>query len=535
MPIGLFSSKQASWNEVVFAGMGAGKSFFLNTLNFFFLLRSGQTRLPWLTVIDIGPSSSGLINLIKWALPPELRPLALFVRLKNLASRAINPFDTPLGCPYPLRNHLEFLNNLLCLLCTPLDRTAPVDGVSSLLREACDHLYRRMAPNGERPRRFDAHLEQEVTQALLKAQYVWDERTTWWEVVDVLSELGEYALALAAQRHAMPLMADLATIVTEHNVAENYQGILAGPGGESVPQACSRYLVAALKEYPILSNPTRFSLGAAQIIGLDLYEVTPRGGAQAQRQSGIMYMLARFVGAGHFFTTLDDLEEVPKAYRSYHRARFESLMADPKRLCYDEFHRAACADMENPLSRQIISDLTTATRESRKLNLSIGLYSQRLSDFPQELVAMATSVYALGAGNATEAHEIAERFGYSPAAYQALRSISRPTSAGAHCIALYRTSLGESVQYVTNSAGGYARWAFSTTAEDMRLRNKLYAAVGLGRALEVLTRVFPSGSVKEELERRKDREGARNEEGGDIEEALFEELIAEARGEKGGR
>ena len=73
MPLALLSPGMASWNEICFAGMGAGKSFFLNTLNFFFILRPGQVKLPWLTVIDIGMSSSGVISLIRAALPPEKR------------------------------------------------------------------------------------------------------------------------------------------------------------------------------------------------------------------------------------------------------------------------------------------------------------------------------------------------------------------------------------------------------------------------------------------------------------------------------
>lgn len=538
MPVGLFHSLQASWNEVVFAGMGAGKSFFLNTLNFFYLLRSGQS-LPWLTVIDIGPSCAGVVNLLRWALPREERHLAVFAQLKNLASHAINPFDTPLGCPYPLRNHQEFLNNLLSLLCTPLDKTAPADGISSLLREACDQLYRSLAPDGPNPRRFDPYLLPDLTQKLVDEGFPFDSQTTWWEIVERFFALGDIELAQCAQRQAMPLMADLAQAVTWHNVAENYQSIQVGSGGERVPEACSRYLISALKEYPVLSHPTRFSLGSARVIGLDLSLVTPRGGPQAQRQSGIMYMLARFVGAGHFFISCDDLQEVPQRFRSYHRPRFESLQADPKRLCYDEFHRASCQDMQNPLSRQIISDLTTATRESRKRNLSIGLYSQRLTDFPKELVSMATAIYALGCGNAEEAEAIAERFGYNRAAYEALRSIGRPSAAGADCIALYRTALGESILHLTNCAGSYARWAFSTTAEDMRLRNRLYDAVGLPRALACLASVYPEGSVKEEIERRKalaeekgnvgagKRSGTlKGEEEGDIAEALFQELLA---------
>ena len=159
--------------------------------------------------------------------------------------------------------------------------------------------------------------------------------------------------------------------------------------------------------------------------------------------------------------------------------------------------------MLNPLSRQILADLTTASREARKQNLSICLYSQQLGDFPQVLVELATSIYVLGSGTARETDEIARRFGLNEAARYALRNIMRPSSAGADLVALFRTSLGTSIQHLTCTAGSFAKWAFTTTAEDMRVRNRLYETLGLSRALECLTRYYPGGSIKEEAERRR--------------------------------
>jgi intracellular multiplication protein IcmB len=530
MPVGLFHSNMASWNEIAFAGMGAGKSFFLNTLNFYFVLRPGQARLPWLTIIDIGVSCSGVISLIHSALPPEKQHLVVFARLKNTKEYAINPFDTPLGCSAPLPSHLDFIINLLALLCTPIERNAPVDGVSALLREAVDTTYRLLGRNGINAKKFDRYIDPEVTSALQESGFVPDDRTTWWEVVDYLFSLEKITLAIKAQRYAMPVLADVASSCSSPLVKDAYNKINANAGGESVPEACVRYLTTAQKDYPMLSNPTRFGLGAAQIVGIDLQEVTPRGGPQSVRQSGIMYMVARFVGAAHFFYMGRDVELIPENYREYHRPRFESLAADPKRLCYDEFHRASCIDENNPLSKQIISDLTTASRESRKQNLSIGLYSQQLADFPKVLVDLATSVYALGAGNYQEAREISERFGYNNAASYALSKISRPTAAGANFVALFRTSDGESILYLTNCAGAYMKWAFSTTAEDMKVRNKLYKVLGCKKALEVLQSVYPGGSVKDEIERRKAHleETLVGEHSTDIEEEIYNELLDRA-------
>lgn len=531
MPVALFSPRQASWNEIAFAGMGAGKSFFLNTLNFFFVLRAGQVRLPWLTVIDVGVSCSGVISLIRAALPPERRHLAVFARLRNTRESAVNPFDTPLGCPEPLPNHAGFLVNLLALVCTPLNETSPADGVTDLLGEAVAATYRRLAPEGEAPRRFDPYAEPSVTAWLGESGTPTDQATTWWELVRLLFGAGRIDLAVRAQRHAVPTISDVMGSINNPLVRDRFARILVRGSSESIPEACVRHLTSALQDYPVLAHPTRFDLGAAQIVGLDLQEVTPRGGPAAERQSGIMYLLARHVGAGHFFQTVADLDRIPASYRGYHRPRFENLAADPKRLCYDEFHRASCADMNNPLSRQIIADLTTASRESRKQNLSIGLYTQQLSDFPKALVDLATSVYALGAGNAHEAAEIAGRFGFNEAAHLALRRIARPTAAGANFVALYRTSDGESIQYLTNTAGPYARWAFSTTAEDMRVRNFLYERLGCGRALDVLRQRYPSGTIRDELERRKLlMEAHAGEAAEDPVREIAEELLALGRG-----
>lgn len=529
MPVGLFTSLQASWNEICFAGMGAGKSFFLNTLNMFFCLRPGQVRLPWLTIIDIGSSCSGVITLIRAALPDDQKHLAVFALLSNTADSSINPFDTPLGCHMPLTNHNDFLINLLALLCTPLDEKAPMDGVTGLLREAITYTYKNLSPKGGAAKKYDPHIEPEIHARLAQAGYALDVKTTWWEVTEFLYEMGHIALAVKAQRHAMPLLPDIAVTCNNQLLADQYRKI-TNTGGENIPDACNRHLTDATRDYPLLANPTKFDLGAAQIVGLDLQKVTPSGGPQAERQAGIMYMIARYVGAAHFFLSQRDLAQVPEKYREYHRPRFESLASDPKRLCFDEFHRASCANMSNPLTKQIISDLTTASREARKQNLSIGLYSQALDDFPSAIVDLATNIYVLGAGSAQAAEDIAKRFGLNNAAKNAIRRISKPTRAGANFIALFTTTFGESTQYLTNCAGPLAKWAFSTTAEDMQVRNRLYDILGCKKTLITLTKSYPDGSIKPEIERRQiTRETVAGEDAADIVQEIIEELLIEAK------
>src|SRR5260363_190075 len=95
------SSLQTAWVDLIWAIMGSGKSVWLNTLNLGAILSPGLKRLPLITIIDIGPSSSGLIDLLQNALPPDRQHEAICVRLRNETAFAINPFDTLPGCRKP--------------------------------------------------------------------------------------------------------------------------------------------------------------------------------------------------------------------------------------------------------------------------------------------------------------------------------------------------------------------------------------------------------------------------------------------------
>ncbi len=85
-------------------------------------------------------------------------------------------------------------------------------------------------------------------------------------------------------------------------------------------------------------------------------------------------------------------------------------------------------------------------------------------------------------------------------------------------------------QLLTNTLGPIELWAFSTTAEDARLRNKLYQKLGPKEARRVLANLFPSGSVKSLIEARlsvlKEQQGIIEEGSGlSIADQLLDEII----------
>lgn len=488
------SSQQTTWIDLMYARPGSGKSVLSNSMNLALALSGGITRLPRIAIVDIGPSSSGLVSLLKEALPLESRHLVAYHRLRMTPDYSINPFDTQLGCRFPTAQERGFLVNFITLLATPLGAERPYDGISDMAGLVVDEIYKYLADDGK-PHLYTNGLEPMVDDILSEIGFVLDDRTTWWEVTDALFLAGFHHEAMMAQRFSMPLLADAAAIVRTQ-VVEDLYGQVKAPTGEPLIQAFSRMISSAVREYPILSGVTKFDIGDARIVSLDLDEVAKSGGDAAERQTAVMYMLARYVLARHYYLTEDVLSDFPEAYREYHRARISEIREDAKRIVYDEFHRTSKA---RAVRDQVILDM----REGRKWNVQIALISQSLDDFDTVMVEFATSIFIMDAGPETAIKRSTEIFGLSETARIALKTrVHGPREGGATFLAQFSTKGGINTQLLTSTLGPVELWAFSTTAEDARVRNKLYLKIGPKEARRVLANLFPNGSVKSLVEGR---------------------------------
>jgi intracellular multiplication protein IcmB len=522
MPFAPSDSAQSAWIDLGLAPMGGGKSVLLNTLNLAFCLQGGLVDLPWVSIIDVGPSSSGLISLLRNALPEGRKHLAVHHRLKMDPSESVNPFDTPLGCREPLPAQLGFLVNFLCLLATPLGEAAPPAGVDGVLRQAIPAAYRELSDS---PRKLARAPEPALFDLAMDLGFPLDGGSSFWELVDFFHERGLDHEAHLAQRLAVPTLADVIYQVRNHPGLRAAYGFRIGGTGEGVLDYAWRVLTEAISGYRFLARPTRFSLPEARVISLDLDEVATRGGGAAgDRQTAVMYMLARHLVGARFFFTPTDLPLIPRAYRAYHEGILQNLRREPKRLCYDELHRVTGL---TAVRGQLVGDLETSARESRKWNLSIGLYSQSWEDFPPVILELATSVFILGSGTGRGRAELTELFGLTPALSKALERLGKPSALGADLIALFRTAQGTSQQLLTNTVSPALLWAFGSTAEDMAVRDALYRAHGVERTLSILARLYPGG-LKSEAERRKGLRRFDNPyaKGGDVIDGIINELLA---------
>lgn len=516
------SAKQTTWIDLMYARPGSGKSVLSNAINLALCLSGGITRLPRIAIIDIGPSSSGLISLLKESLPPDQRHLVAYHRLRMTADYSINPFDTQLGCRFPSPQERGFLVNFITLLATPLGAERPYDGVSDMAGLIVDEMYKYLADDGK-AHPYTQGIESLVDDILVEIGFVFDEHTTWWEVTDALFLAGFHHEAMLAQRYAMPLLADAAAICRTQ-VIEDLYGQVRAPTGEPLIQAFGRMISSAVREYPILSSITKFDIGDARIVSLDLDEVAKSGGDASERQTAVMYMLARYALARHYYLTEDMLTDIPEVYREFHRTRISEIREDAKRIVYDEFHRTSKA---RAVRDQVVLDM----REGRKWNVQIALISQSLDDFDPVMVEFATSIFIMDAGPEQAIKRSTEIFGLSETARMALKTrVHGPREGGATFLAQFSTKNGMNTQLLTNTLGPVELWSFSTTAEDARLRNKLYVKLGPKEARRVLANLFPSGTVKNLIEARlavlKEQEGV-IEEGSmlSVGDQLLEEIL----------
>ncbi len=514
------SRQQATWIDLFYARPGSGKSVLSNAINLAVCLSGGIQRLPRISIIDIGPSSSGLISLLKDALPAGKKHLVASHRLRMRPEFAINPFDTQLGCRFPTPQERSFLVNFLTLLATAVGSEKPYDGVADMAGLVVDELYKSLADSGN-PNNYASGVEAGVDVLLQEIGFVTDQHTTWWEVTDALFMAGFPHEAMQAQRHAMPVLADVTSICRLSAIQDLYRKITVTTG-EPLIESFARMISGAVREYPIISQVTRFDLGEARVVALDLDEVARSGGDSANRQTGVMYMLARYVLARHYYLTNENVKDMPKPYQNYHQVRIAEIREDPKRIVFDEFHRTANV---KAVRDQVIQDM----REGRKWNVQVALLSQSLEDFDSVMVEFATSVFIMDAGPEQAVRKTAGVFGLSETERLALKNrVHGPREGGATFLAQFATKNGVNTQLLTSTLGPIELWALNTTAEDVNIRNQLYMRIGSRAARQALAIQFPSGSARKVIE---ERLSLIKEDGGiiddDVQVSVISELVQE--------
>ena len=504
------SSRQTTWVTLLVGTPGSGKSVSMNAMNFASAISTSGIggdvqELPRLAMIDIGPSSSGLISLLKEALPPNRRHEVMFKKMRMNADNAINVFDTQLGMRAPTANERQFLINFLCLVCSD-GMKAPSAPLRGMIGACVDRSYVAFS-DMVNPRRYLRNDDPSIDTVLERHSFAAHAETSWWDVTDFLMSKGHLHEATMAQRHAVPVIGDLVSASQAEQVATVYEGTEDKETGQSLLDSFRRMISEIVRDFPNLAGRTRFSIGSARIVSLDLMDVTVGGASiAAMKQTALMYMLARQLLTRDFFIDETEFQSaeakglLPTLYLDHHVTRARTNLQLPKIFCMDEFHRTGRIPM-------VIDQVLQDAREGRKFNVDIRIASQLLDDFPESVIEVATGLIVCNAGSESSIECMDNQFRLTEGEKHVIRhQLTGPSRHGAPFWALFRLKdEGMVRQKLWLSLGPAELWAFSTTAEDVALRNRLYEALGPRLTRRILARRFPGGSAKSDIESRVSR------------------------------
>lgn len=502
------SSLQTVHLDITFAKPGNGKSVLANAIKTALIMKGGIQALPELVTIDIGRSSEGQALLIRDRLPESRKHEVVSHRLRMVAEDAINMLDTELGNRFPLPIHRESILEMATLLMMAPGDDALNAELSRILPLAVDETYRRLSDKFEdaAPKLYDRGVEpavdKHVDRLVERKALELDQDTSWFAITDALFEAGWADIAVLAHRQAMPTFTDMIATVSEStSIQRQYgkeSGVTLGNGStESAADAFMRIMGAALTEFPTFQQVTKLDFSRARIRAIDLQDVTPPGDTpSAKRKTGIMYLLALHATTSHFFLHQDYLPLFEPGYQDYHRKRIKQIQTSDKRIDADELHRAP---------KRIMDTFLRYAREMRKAKFQLGLISQNFTDFPKDLVKLATTKFILGQLEQEEITDISQSFDLTETDVSILSSslVHGPIPGlGSAFLMIFTTKKSACSQVVRMRKGPRELWSYSTTMEDNQVSTAVKEILGPRAGLEALVLSYPQATILPEFERR---------------------------------
>lgn len=490
----MFSSHQSAWITLIWAIMGSGKSVWLNRNNIEMCLMPGLKQLPYICAVDIGVSSKGFIDLIKYSLPEEDRHLATYIRIQNTPEYAVNQMDTKTGCRYLLPHERSYVCSFILEMVTPAGRQ-PHKYMSDLISRLVDRAYKLLSDleEGSSPAEYAHSADPRVTKAVDELGIHHNSQTKWWDIVDALAlEHGRYVEAEIAQRYAVPQISTLIALTAEPTIQTEFANAL--DDNVSVIEDFKMRASAAITNYRIFDGYTRFDVGSSRVMAIDLQDVVTTGSAEANKSASLFFLMARTCFVRKINLSEEDLKIVNPKYRAYYERLYRNNCETPKRIAFDEYHKTGGS--EN--LRKIID---TDGREGRKWFLEIMLASQKPDDFGA-MAEIATAKIVLHSGTAESQEKVRRIYGLTRTEELALKEfVHGPGRYGATFLAKVATKMGEKTQLYTSQMGPITMWALTTTAEDRTLRSELYKLMPNPiMALRMLRQHYPTGSCKEAVD-----------------------------------
>jgi len=495
------SDKQASWIELLSAKSGSGKSLTLNALNLSLFSSVPSGKLPRIAIIDIGVSSKLFIDHLRAIFPEHQRKHFKSYKLKMTEEYRVNIFDTPLGCRYPVAMDKTVIINFLVTLLNDAGSKTIKKGLLELVSVLVDQMY---SDSVNFPEKYTEGMDLVLDKAIEHCKVANSDYKlptsglTYWDVCDYLALCGDTDNAMRAQRKAVPSLPRASSALGSDNIKAMYS---TDSEGLNLIAECKRAISTSSSLYPNLSGTTNFDLSSEdKIVSLDLSEVANGSSEAGAKQTCLMYILARYLLCKDFYKDIDTIPEIKSQhilqrgihsnedanefYLAYHTKRYTAISAEIKKIVYDEFHMT---NGSPALADQVDKDM----RVGRKYNIVICLSSQRDEDFTESMIEQATTIILMSRGTADKQNK---KFNLNQDAADYMRKLNGPTRRGAPMLIMCKTNEGEFTQFVYLPLPSILVWAWSTTKEDVLMRNYVFGKCrDYLKTLRVLDTQIPYG------------------------------------------
>lgn len=484
----LREDKRITYIDLILGAPSSGKSTLAQKKILKEIIQYTQEHksLPYVGIIDLGSSYDGLLTFLRQAMPNEEYKLIQKYTLDMNENYCINPFDTQLGSRFLLSNEKAYLINFLALLSTSPNEQKPPSGMMSLINNVIDEAYEKYS-DSQIPKIYDSQVEPIVDETLKKINFIIDDKTTWWAVVDALFQTNYYHEAKIAQRYAVPLLSDLIHIAQMDKIKLVFNKVTVDTG-ENLIEYFIRLITESIGRYPVLTRPTQFSIDGKKVVVIDLEKVAKIGGSVAQQQTAMMYMLSHLalLRGFNYFLSVGNKDEVLNYPYSYgYKKYYDNLFnhsSTPTSLYFDEIHRILN-------SQFYIEQIIVNIREARRYNTKITLLSQDVENVNPIIMSFLTSIYifsnSLSQSNLQKlSQNLNSNILFLPQQNKHLKN---------SIYHLRYTPEGRFESFVTNKVSSEFLWAGTTRIESVRFRDKLVQKVGYFKAINLLSEHYPSG------------------------------------------
>lgn len=455
------SSMRTSHIDLIYGKPGTGKSVLNNMITLSSLLNKDLTSIPKVAIIDIGTSYQGMINLFKSMLPVEMKHLIKQYNIENKKEYAINIFDLPLG---KRKYDNEDVERISLIISSLFEKK---EGIKGLIKEAVKSLNLISE-------KYYYPGELIIDKIIDKLQFKITEKTTWWNIVDLLFSNGYDELALKAQRYATPVMSDLILALNSisNEIKEIYRNVIVETG-ETLVQYFNRNLMDFLDLYPFINRPTKLEINDTKIVYFNLDKVSSFKEKEIQSYwfSSILHLSTYYLmGMGNSlysskaYNWKGDWKDYVKnnplelVYDYYNRQKFGNNWKYNNKLVIDELHRFS-------QNESAMTQIQIAARESRKYNVAVSLSSQLLDDFYE--IKDYASAFFISETNMKELKKLSE-FGFENNEIEIMKKMKFLNWA-----VKLNTNRGKVFDVVQLEMNDYLMFALSTLSEDILVKNEL--------------------------------------------------------------